>query len=287
MKNIFLSACLFFTHLNLNLFGQNDDYFRKKEELKTLFGRAKPGAEISTDVYAVFVGIGDYPCKSPLKYAASDALALHKRLDSVIPAENTLLLLDWEATYAAVVEALRETCRKAGPDDVVLFYISSHGVSDAFLTVDYDGKGAGLLQHADIEQIMRQCKSRHKIIIADACFSAGPDWGESIAAKGINRIDMQRFYRVFQHARPGFAYLLSCSSNQYSFEDASLQHGIFTWFLLKALNGAADQNRDGLVSILETANYVKKRVDAYTKREQTPVLLGEFDAGLPLTIIGH
>ena len=65
--------------------------------------------------------------------------------------------------------------------------------------------------------------------------------------------------RIYQNAK-GRAILSSCSINQQSYEWPDKKHGVFTFYLLEALQGSADLNQDGFVSLTETANYTSEKV---------------------------
>jgi len=56
------------------------------------------------------------------------------------------------------------------------------------------------------------------------------------------------------------------------------EHGIFTYYLLKGLGGAADSDEDKILTIAELAKYVHSKVKDYAAlkgREQTPELQGD------------
>jgi len=83
--------------------------------------------------------------------------------------------------------------------------------------------------------------------------------------------------------------LLSAASNQLSSEDPALEHGLFTYFLVKGLRGEADRNpKDGQVTAGEVYEYVLAEVDkaskAKFKRRQTPIVSPRFDPELALAI---
>ncbi|HYM92683.1 MAG TPA: caspase family protein, partial [Chitinophagaceae bacterium] len=87
----------------------------------------------SAHTYAVIVGISKYETTgiTQLEYADKDARVFASYLESKaggsVPADNIRLLLNENATFAAIYDAmnwLMETCQK---DDVVYFYFSGHG----------------------------------------------------------------------------------------------------------------------------------------------------------------
>ena len=70
---------------------------------------------------------------------------------------------------------------------------------------------------------------------------------------------------------------LSCHRNQCigrGLEDDQHRHGLFTYYLLRALRGEADTNRDGDVTFGETVTYLSQKVrwvsKTYMNQEQRP-----------------
>jgi uncharacterized caspase-like protein len=60
-------------------------------------------------------------------------------------------------------------------------------------------------------------------------------------------------------------------------EDDQHQHGLFTYYLLRALRGEADSNRDGDVTLGETVAYISQKVRWASKtrmnQEQRPFVV--------------
>ena len=56
-------------------------------------------------------------------------------------------------------------------------------------------------------------------------------------------------------------------------------------FLINGLKGAADTDKDKIVSIQELYSFVKTKVSAYTAGAQTPVLTGKYDGKLPVGVV--
>ena len=58
------------------------------------------------------------------------------------------------------------------------------------------------------------------------------------------------------------------ASGQYEFayENSDLQHGVFTYFLLKGFSGLkADMDNDGYITIRELFNYAENQTKSYVK----------------------
>ncbi len=65
------------------------------------------------------------------------------------------------------------------------------------------------------------------------------------------------------------------SSGQISNAHVDSEHGLFTYYLLKALSGEADENDDRLLSVEEIYRYVNKHVTRVSRRigsEQVPTI---------------
>jgi hypothetical protein len=82
---------------------------------------------------------------------------------------------------------------------------------------------------------------------------------------------------------------LSSLANQKSYEDPDRQHGLFTYYLLRGLEGEADEppsgNNDGVVRAGELLAYLQRVVPARAKElqiSQMPTLTPYFDDKLPV-----
>jgi uncharacterized caspase-like protein len=68
-----------------------------------------------------------------------------------------------------------------------------------------------------------------------------------------------------------------------------LGHGLFTNFLVQGLRGAADLDRDGIVSLQEVYQYLEQQVSQKSRAmggNQHPVMKGEMEGILPLVKVG-
>jgi hypothetical protein len=80
-----------------------------------------------------------------------------------VPAGQTTLLLDEQATAAAVKDALKSACRKAGPGSTLVFYYCGHGSrcgADDTVLMNYDvvpgrPQATGLLV-SDLRKLLRE-----------------------------------------------------------------------------------------------------------------------------------
>jgi uncharacterized caspase-like protein len=74
-----------------------------------------------------------------------------------------------------------------------------------------------------------------------------------------------------------------------SLEVPELGHGLFTHYLVQGLRGAADLDRDGIVSLQEVYQYLEQQVAQKSRSiggNQHPVMKGELEGLLPLIKVG-
>ena len=62
-------------------------------------------------------------------------------------------------------------------------------------------------------------------------------------------------------------------------------HGVFTYYLLQALKGEGDTNRDGFVTMTEAYDYLYDRVRSDTRHSQNPWASAYVSSDIPLGIV--
>jgi hypothetical protein len=257
--------------------------------------------EIRKNIWAVVVGINDYPKAPKLKWAVNDARAFYKHLVDFIkiPEDNVILLLNRDADLTRLRSMLGTYLkRNAGPEDMVIIYFAGHGASEKdmispdgdglekyLLPYDADPKDlyASALPMREISHIFYRIQSERLIFIADSCYS-GTTGGRTIYQSGVRANISDAFLDRISSGK-GRIILTASGANEVSAEDDRLQHGIFTYYLLKGLKGPADADKDGLISVDEAYRYVTTYVPRATGQEQHPVKKGTVEGRLILSII--
>ncbi len=253
---------------------------------------ATPSAAIPRG-YALIVGISNYknlPAKSQLEFPERDADAVYSVLISNeggnFHAENVHRLTGANATLANLKRELEVWLPSvAQPDDRVVIYFAGHGfVKDgrAYLApydlnpenipatgypMDTLGNVAGSRIHA-----------KWKVLLTDSCHSGAitPD------------ADAQQYNKSLLDLSRSMFSLTASRDRERSFESASWGggHGIFTYYVVKGLEGEADENRDGIVTADELADYVHSNVREATKGQQNPTSdRGSFDPNMLLAFL--
>lgn len=241
------------------------------------------------DDFAVVVGVEKYSNDLPdAQFAERDAQAMKSLLLALgIPQRNIKFLTGSRASKANLDAFLEDWLpRNVKEDSVVFFYFSGHGAPDpesgqAFL-VPWDGSPSYLQRTAyPVKKLYAQLnglKAKQVVVALDSCFSGAG--GRSVLAKGtrplVNKVDVSV-------SRDGKIVLFAAASPKEvtsTLEDQG--HGIFTYYFLKGLGGAA-QDQSGAVTAQGLYDYLKPKVqDAASQqnRDQTPLLEGAVDGPL-------
>jgi len=235
--------------------------------------------ENPTKVWVLVIGIASYYHMPPLKYTDDDAYRMYAFYKSPeggsILDENIKLLIDEDATYKNIKEALTEISESASSTDNIIVFFSGHGLKGSFLPIDFDGEN-NKLTHEEVNQILNKSKANLRLLIADACHS-----GSLISMKGIEGSNsIASYYNALKTEKPGFALILSSKSEETSLESSGLRQGVFSHFLIRGLNGEADLNLDFKVTVQELYDFVLKNVRSYTINRQSPVIQGSYNPNM-------
>ncbi|MDR1896891.1 MAG: caspase family protein, partial [Prevotellaceae bacterium] len=240
-------------------------------------------------IWVVIVGVASYSGINSLNYTDDDAYKMYAFYKSPeggsLPDTQIEVLIDEDATRKNIMTALDNIYSKATEKDVIIFYFSGHGSKEAFVTHEYDGERdsngdyKGFLLHNELHNIFDKSPAKYKYIIADACHSG------SSANKGPTGSGNATYYRAFEQAKGGFVMLLSSMGDEVSVETRGVRQGVFSHFLIRGLKGEADTNKDRMISVIELFEYVEPNVKRYTNNKQNPILFGDFNDVLPISVI--
>ncbi len=239
-------------------------------------------APVRPNLYLLSIGT-----KTNLRYSTKDArdfaMAYEKQRFKALNYFNSIMidtLIGPQATTQKIRVAIESIQAKINvgtlsEDDIVFLFFSSHGfvdenkdfriqgddfdpLSKSSTSVSYNSEILGPLQKLS-------CK---KIIFIDACQSGG--------AKASNQ-DVIQAIHTLKNAPKGLTILTSSGESEESHEDIKWRNGAFTETLIDGLeNGKADINKNGIITINEITDYVKREVPRIVmevkKVKQTPLL---------------
>lgn len=231
---------------------------------------------------ALLVGINEFedPNITRLKYCVNDINGIYEILidekKGKYESEKITRLTDnsTPATRNRVISRITDLARRANPEDSILFAFSGHGIekeripyllcSDSFTN---SLEVTGIPLH-DIRTILEKSLARIKIIIIDACHSGVIKDRKDAGLMG------ETFYNLFFPPPEGFIILTSCQVNEFSYEWDEKENGVFSYYLMEGLDGAADIDGNQIITTQEVFDYAKGKVVrwAFDKGyKQTPV----------------
>ena len=237
----------------------------------------------SIKVWAVVVGVSSYSHMPALKYTDDDAYRMYAFLKSpeggALKDDQIRILIDEDATNSRIRKEMEYVFSQAGPNDLIMLYFSGHGLKGSFLPIDFDGFNNKLF-HEDINEIFSKSQAKYKLCIADACHS-----GSLLAMRGTVENVLNKYYTSLAQADAGTALIMSSKSEETSLESSGLRQGVFSHFLIRGLKGEADVDDNKVVSILELYNFINDNVRSYTGLRQSPVLKGDYDDKMTVSVI--
>jgi len=226
--------------------------------------------------YLLSVGIGSYRDRqlSIRKYGASDAEMVAAYFQSLggLPASNVRLLQDWKALRPDIDEALLDWLpAHASKEAVVIVYFAGLATvspaGEVFL-LPYDGNTTTTSRAyplMDLETALGRLKVKQTVVLFDGMVSR---LGSDGRGKGA--------VPQWSPAGSSAIHIIATNGVARSIEDEKHRHGLFTYYLLRALRGESDTNRDGEVTLAEVVSYLSQKVSWASKsqygQEQRPII---------------
>jgi len=291
-----------------------------RQEVRTvILERAKPAAPAApaappppppSTQWAVIIGVGGYESSAVprLRYSVADADAVYQTLIGAgFKKENILLMTDKterKPTLRNIKWALGTfLARSAHKDDLVMIYFAGHGASEVDqrgierdglskylvpVDADPDDLYSTALPMDEMQNVLARIEAERVTVFLDACYS-GAAGGRTFASTKTRTVNVDDIFLDRLTRSKGRAIVTASRPSELSIELAELGHGIFTYYLVRGLQGYADNNRDGIVSLQELYEYLAQEVSRKSRQvggNQHPMLKGELEGVLPLTRTG-
>jgi uncharacterized caspase-like protein len=268
---------------------------------------APPPPAVKHDSWAVIIGVGRYQSTDipSLRYTVADADSLYQILvgPGGFRKEHVLLITDKTEktpTLRNIKWALGTfLARSAKKDDTVLIFFAGHGAPEIDQRgVERDGLAKYLipsdadpddlystaLPMDEMQTIFGRVEAERMVVFLDACYS-GAAGGRTFSSKKTRAANLDDQFLERLTRSKGRAIITASRPSEVSIELPELGHGIFTYYLVQGLKGAADLNKDGIVTVQELYEYVEQQVSAKSRSvggNQHPVMKGEMEGALPL-----
>ena len=275
------------------------DYGNKVRSPKSRYKNpnlAPLGESIYKDAVAVVIGAQDFADRDmvPAPYAANDAQIMKNYFEKSLAISDVRLMIN-EQQSSQELKNLFDVSRgqlkyviKPGKTDLYVYY-SGHGVP----VVDKNGRNDIMLTPYDVyknfiiddgyslNQLYKELSSlqaKSVTVILDACFSGSSKPSGSIPTKSVanQKVVLVDYNNMEQPWRndPTFCVFSSSRSDQVSYACDETRTGFFTYYLAAGLQGEADVNADGKVTMKELADFVISNVDKETGGKQVPQFYG-------------
>jgi len=239
------------------------------------------------DAVAIVIGIEKYRSVPAADFANRDASIFvdYARRALGVSNENIRLMLDDKADSVEILVAFKNwlpTRVNKGKTDVYVFY-SGHGLPSE------DGNSLYFLPHeANRELLERTAISQREIIQAiqrttpksvtmfiDSCYSGQSRTGETLlaSARPISIVAKET-----SNFPANFTVISASAPDQISSSSPELRHWIFSYYLMRGMEGEADANKDGQITVAETQAYLAERVPRRAmgmNRTQQPQVVGD------------
>ena len=234
------------------------------------------------NIYAIIAGVSAYKNLPPLNYADRDAIRFKNFLLSPgggsVNAANIKMYLNGDVTEGSIVHDcfvwLSE--KNISKGDRIYFYLSGHGdgYNDKyfFFTADADTtsgpKNLRLQGNLNIAELVDYLsyyveKSGAEVfLIIDACrTNEHSDQGDKNRASNFSKISTDKYKYI-----PNFYTFYSTKDGYPAYESQRIGggHGLFTYYLVDAMMGKADDevsgNKDSTVTLFELASWLKTKI---------------------------
>jgi hypothetical protein len=220
--------------------------------------------------WAVLIGVNGYhESLGPLRYCINDVGLMRDMLVSKVcnfPPENVVVLSDADGqpvdrlpTMGSIYSWLGEWLARPAENDLVLVYFAGHGreVKGSVYLAPKDSTlnsihTTGIPLKA-LHDMMENCKAAQKVLVLDACHSGA---GRDVAT-------MTPAFRTALDAGHGTYTIASCGSNQLSHEWTDQQHGVFTHYLVEAVQAGARPEGDGRLTLDSIYEWASARISQW------------------------
>ena len=240
--------------------------FQRVEQITPL-DPSKVNAKTNPNAVALIIGVESYLSLPQAQYANSDATHFYGYATQVlgVSPNKINLLIDAKASRTNLFKAMKDWMRTEvvnGKSDVYIFFAGhalalADGSKTYLLPVDGD---RDLLDETSIliDDLVASAKGAKTItLFLDTDFSGGAGINEYLSNVTI---------------------LAASSGSQLSSTYEAAQQGLFSYWLMKGLEGDADANKDKKITAGELHDYVSKNVGPMAQRrnrQQDPQLIGD------------
>lgn len=226
--------------------------------------------------YTLIIGIDNYVGEwEPLTNAVSDARSISEVLRTKYKIDNTIELFDMDATRTNIIKQLEWLVENVKPEDNVFIYYSGHGEFKFELNkgfwVPVDAKTKSISEYIsnnDLQTFLGGIKSKHTLLISDACFSGDLFRGHTVSVPFENS---ERYFNMVHNLSSRQA--ITSGGIEPVMDGGQEGHSVFTYYLLKTLK----ENNEKFFDASQLYSTIK--IPVINNSRQTPKFQSIKDAG--------
>jgi len=207
--------------------------------------------------------------------------------------ENMQLLLDEQATQAAIRQALAGLRQRSDSDSTVLIYLSSHGgriesgpyTGEYLLPVDAvytstESLARTAISGDELTKALQAIPARKIVVAFDCCHSGGLGQPKETAVPEVQALP-ESYYDALKEGQ-GRVILASSRSSEYSYVMPGDENSLFTKHLLSGLKGGAP-GPGGVIRIFDLFHYLQTKVTS-DQPNQHPIFKAEIEENFPVAL---
>ena len=251
------------------------------DPLKGMKTNTAPKSQLVTgNYYALIIGIDKYKGTwRPLKNAVNDAKVIEATLKDAYKVDKFKTLYNESATRTNIITELEWLVDNVKENDNVLIYYSGHGELKKELNKGYwvpsdatTQSTSNFISNSEIQTFIAGIKSKHTLLIADACFSGDIFRGGNTSSIPFENSE-KYYFKVYD---PKSREAISSGGIEPVMDGGKEGHSIFAYYLIQALaNNKAKYFDSGQL-------FDKIKIPVTNNSDQTPnfnAIKGTFDEG--------
>ncbi len=229
---------------------------------------------------AVLIGVEDYVFVPDVPGAATNVNDWYSYLRKTrqVPRQNMVLLRNQEATLEGIQDALNQALERVGPEGTLWFVFVGHGAPSAtgdqgvLIGVDAQQNARSLyarsLPQKSLMSKIESGKQARSVVMLDACFSGRGTQGEPLVP-GLQPLLPSSDAPAPESNKT--IVLTAGRGEDFAGTLPGAGRPAFSYLMLGAMRGWADQNKDSVVTTTEALTYSREALRLTVKgRRQIP-----------------
>ncbi|MEQ5399103.1 caspase family protein [Providencia rettgeri] len=223
--------------------------------------------------FAIIISIENYAVRDKntipkVKYASNDALAFKDILTNKmnVSEDDIYFINDNKALKSDLEYELRGILYQLKENDRLIFYYAGHGFHNGITNIltTYDSHPYNL-SHTSVSlrdillDPLQKSHCKNALIFIDSCAEHLQTENQR---NGIFSINDEQF-RLITTEFPSYSVFLSCQTGEKSYSCDSLEHGVWTYYLIDALS----RNEHAVITDNSLRDYLSINVSQYVKNK--------------------